>query len=108
MDTHPNYELRPVDLENWSIDDITKAFEGLDTLHRVVDAFWGEIVATNAHITYMYHRMGHDPRVPGIWTYRNARLALLEGRDTPEARWAWENYEKQVIENDNAKTFIAA
>jgi len=61
---------------------------------------------SHAHVTYMEERLG--PMGSALRVYRDARIALAEGRSTPDSTAAIEEYEKNVRTKDRASDFIKA
>lgn len=61
---------------------------------------------SHAHVTYMEERLG--PMGSALRLYRNARIALAEGKSIPESTAAIEEYERSVRTKDQASDFIKA
>lgn len=71
-------------------------------------AFWSSMVDNYAHLTYVEKRFGGGAERQDLRAYRSARIALRDGRDTPEAKFVREDHEKKNRENDFAKALITA
>ncbi|KAI1627307.1 hypothetical protein EDD37DRAFT_621965 [Exophiala viscosa] len=71
-------------------------------------AYWRSMVDNYAQLTYVEKRFGGGAELQNLRGYRSARIALREGRDTPEAKFVRDDHERKSRENDFAKSLITA
>ncbi|KAK4939820.1 hypothetical protein LTR10_019993 [Elasticomyces elasticus] len=71
-------------------------------------AYYRSMVDSYAQLTYVEKRFNGGAELQNLRAYRSARIALREGRDTPEAKFVREDHERKNRENDFAKSLITA